>query len=221
VLSDDQVLEVFRRLEAQGPLPAFRGAKITPDPFRAVVGCILSAQSPDARTEQAASALFAIARTPAAILALPDGVLEQKIRPAGLYNTKARNLRAMCKGLLERFDGQVPRTRTELMSLPGVGRKCADIVLRFTFGEPVVAVDTHVYRLVNRLGLARGRTEAATAAMLEPRVPERFRMDAHIRLIRHGKTVCTARRPRCEVCILAELCESGRSLRHSTATAGA
>ena len=211
MLSDDEVEELFRRLEADGPVPRARGAKITRDPFRAVVGCILSAQSLDRNTDAAARALFEIVGTPADLLALPEDELKKRIRPAGLYNMKTRNLRAMAGALIERFGGVVPRDRAGLMSLPGVGRKCADIVLRFTFGEGVVAVDTHVHRLVNRLGLARGKTEAQTATALEPRVPERFRMDGHILLIRHAKRVCRARRARCEACILADLCLAVRS----------
>lgn len=207
MLNEAEVDEVFSRLAAVDATPVARGAKITPDPFRAVVGCILSAQSLDRNTDQAARALFARAATPRSILALPDGALEALIRPAGLYNMKARNIRALCRALIER-GGEIPRDRAGLMSLPGVGRKCADIVLRFTFDEPVVAVDTHVHRLANRLGLARGKTEAQTAASLEPRVPERHRRDAHIRLIRHAKRVCTARRPKCGDCIVADLCPS-------------
>jgi endonuclease-3 len=147
--------------------------KLQRDPFRSLVACMLSAQSPDARTDRAATALFRLARTPKALLALPEAELIAAIKPAGLYNTKARNIRLMCAALLARFGGRVPHTREDLTSLPGVGRKCADIVLRFVFDVPVVAVDTHVHRLCNRLGLARGKTEAQTAASLEPRVPLR------------------------------------------------
>lgn len=209
MLNDAQVEEVFSRLAAADRTPVARGAKITPDPFQAVVGCILSAQSLDRNTDRAARALFSRAATPEAILALAEGELETLIRPAGLYNMKARNIRALCRTVVER-GGEIPRDRTGLMSLPGVGRKCADIVLRFTFDQPVVAVDTHVHRLVNRLGLARGRTEAQTAAALEPRVPEEHRRHAHIRLIRHARRICTSRRPRCEVCELSDLCPSAR-----------
>jgi endonuclease-3 len=211
VLSDDEVHKVFLRLRAEGAVPKANGAKITPDPFRAVAACILSAQSLDRNTDQAAQALFEVVRTPADLLALPEDELKARIRPAGLYNMKAKNLRAMARDLEDRFDGVVPRDRQGLMSLPGVGRKCADIVLRFTFNEPVVAVDTHVNRLVNRLGLARGKTDAQTAAALEPRVPDDARMDGHILLIRHAKRICRSRRPRCEVCILSDLCCAVRS----------
>lgn len=211
MLSEREVREVFRRLGAAGPPMPAQGAKITTDPFRAVAACILSAQSLDRNTDQAAKALFEAATTPEALLALPEDELKARIRPAGLYNMKARHLRAMCRTLLDRFGGVVPRDRAGLMSLPGVGRKCADIVLRFTFGEPVVAVDTHVHRLANRLGLARGRTEERTAASLEPRLPEDARMDGHILLIRHAKRVCTARRPRCGSCMLRDLCLATRA----------
>lgn len=210
VLNDDQIREVFRRLNTAGPPPPAEGAKITRDPFRAVVACILSAQSLDRNTDQAAEALFEVAATPQALLDLPEDELKARIRPAGLYNTKARNLRAMCRALIERCGGVVPRDRAGLMALPGVGRKCADIVLRFTFGEPVVAVDTHVHRLANRLGLARGSTEERTAASLEPRLPDEARMDGHVLLIRHARRVCTARRPGCGSCVLADLCLAAR-----------
>jgi len=131
------------------------------------------------------------------ILALDEDRLLAAIRPAGLYNTKARNIRRLCAALIEEHFGAVPTTREGLMRLPGVGRKCADIVLRFTYGQPVCPVDTHVHRVANRLGLAYGKTEAQTARALEPRIPDWARMDSHIRLIRFGRRVCRAPRPRC------------------------
>jgi endonuclease-3 len=121
---------------------------------------------------------------------------------------KARNLRKMCRHLVDELGGQVPRDRAGLMALPGVGRKCADIVLHFTFGEPGIAVDTHVHRVCNRTGLATGKTEAQTAASLEDRVPDAYRMDGHLLLLDHGKRTCRARAPRCDACVLADLCEA-------------
>lgn len=178
------------------------------DPFRAVVTCMLSAQSLDRNTAAAARALFALADTPAGILALPDAEIAAAIRPCGLYNVKTRNLRKMCAFLLEELGGRVPHDRAGLMSLPGVGRKCADIVLHFTFGEEVVAVDTHVHRVANRTGLAQGRTEAATAASLEARLPEGAARDGHVLLLAHGKRTCRARAPRCGDCAVEDLCEA-------------
>ena len=199
---------MMERLRAARPAPPRPRAKGGRDAFRAVVSCLLSAQSLDRNTEAASRALFALARTPEAILALDDAALVDAIRPAGLYNVKARNLRALCRALLSEHGGTVPDTRAGLMSLPGVGRKCADIVLHFTFGQDTVAVDTHVHRVCNRTGLAAGRTEAQTAASLEARLPEGFARDGHLLLLDHGKRVCRARAPRCAACLLTDLCEA-------------
>lgn len=199
---------MMQRLRASlpaAPRPAAKGGR---EPFRAVVSCMLSAQSLDRNTEAAARALFALADTPEGILSLDDGAITTAIRPAGLYNVKARNLRRMCRALLDDHGGVVPRTREGLMSLPGVGRKCADIVLHFTFGEDTVAVDTHVHRVCNRTGLAAGKTEARTAASLEARLPAKFLPDGHLLLLNHGKRTCRARVPRCDRCVLADLCEA-------------
>lgn len=208
MLADSDVAEVFRRLAESDPMEDEVPVKVRRDAFRSAVSCILSAQSPDARTAEATNRLFAVARTPEAILGLPVEALTERIRPAGLYNMKAKNIRAMCRDLIDRFDGVVPQTRKELMSLPGIGRKCADILLRFVFHHPIVAVDTHVHRVCNRLGLASGKTEAQTAASLEPRVPPEHALHAHVRLIHHGKRTCKPR-PRCGACLLVDLCETG------------
>lgn len=210
MLDDATIDLVFHRLSAAAPDAARRPAKAAQNPFRSLVSVMLSAQSRDANTEAAARALFALADTPAAILALPEETIARAIRPCGLYRLKARNLHAMCHALLERFDGRVPAERTALMSLPGVGRKSADIILRFVHGEPVVAVDTHVARVSRRLGLAQARSEAQLAAALEPRIPGRWRMGAHLWLLELGKRWCKPRRPRCGVCPLADLCEHAR-----------
>lgn len=207
MLSQDEMTEVFTRLRAARPEiqpPEAKGGRTA---FRSVVSCMLSAQSLDRNTAAASRALFALAQTPEGILALSDDQITTAIRPAGLYNVKARNLRKMCRALLDDHGGAVPRDRRGLMSLPGVGRKCADIVLHFTFGQPVVAVDTHVHRVCNRVGLAEGKTEAQTAASLDARMPDAFRMEAHLLLLDHGKRVCRARVPRCGDCLLADLCQ--------------
>jgi endonuclease-3 len=207
MLDDDTVDQLFARLAAAAPDAGRRPAKAARDPFRSLVSVMLSAQSRDANTEAAARALFALAATPEGILALPSETIARAIKPCGLDRLKARNLHAMCRALLDRFGGRVPATRTELMSLPGVGRKSADIILRFVHGEPVVAVDTHVARVSRRLGLAQGRSEAQLAAALEPRIPPRWRMGAHLWLLEHGKAWCKPRRPRCDRCPLGDLCE--------------
>ncbi|MEM9794859.1 MAG: endonuclease III [Pseudomonadota bacterium] len=198
--------EMMERLRAAFPEAKAPAIKKGRDPFRSVVSCMLSAQSLDRNTAAASKALFALARTPEAILALRDDQITAAIRPAGLYNVKCRNLRKMCQSLLHDHGGVVPTTRAGLMSLPGVGRKCADIVLSFTFGEAVVAVDTHVHRVCNRTGLAMGKTEAQTARSLEARIPDAFRRDGHVLLLTLGKRLCRARRPHCGDCPVASLC---------------
>ena len=183
-----------------------KGPKGQPDAFRACISCMLSAQSVDRNTAKAVGALFAKARTPRGVLKLDEETLIEAIRPAGLYNMKARNIRRFCEVLIEEHDGHVPETREGLLKMPGIGRKCADIVMSFTFGAEVIAVDTHVHRVCNRTGLARGKTEARTAASLEERVPDWARRDGHFWLIQFGKAICTARAPKCPECPVADIC---------------
>ena len=175
-------------------------------PFRSLVACLLSAQSRDANTKRAADALFDRAATPEAILALDEAEIARLIQPCGLYNTKARNLKKLCHALVDQHGGVVPSERAGLMALPGIGRKCADIMLRFVFHEPAIAVDTHVFRVATRLGLSHGRTAEQVARDLEAIVPERFAMRAHMLLLEHGKRICRARVPRCELCPVAPHC---------------
>ncbi|MEM7566562.1 MAG: endonuclease III [Pseudomonadota bacterium] len=210
LLDEAEITRLFERLKETYPARELRpeSVKAVRDPFRSCVSCLLSAQSLDRNTAAATSALFAIASTPQAILALGDEELIGAIRPAGLYNMKAKNLRRLCAALLEEHDGVVPRTREGLMSLPGIGRKCADIVLHFTFHEPICAVDTHVHRVCNRVGLARGKTEEQTAKSLEPRIPDWAAWDAHVWLITWAKRVCTSRAPKCEACLAKGFCRA-------------
>ena len=208
LLAADDVETLFRCLETEmpggsGSLPA---AKSDADAFRAAIGCILSAQSQDENTREARERLFELADTPRGILALDEDAIVDAIRPAGLYNRKCRSIRRFCDALLDEFDGQVPSDRKALMALPGIGRKCADILLRFTFGEAVIAVDTHVHRVCNRTGLARGKTGDQTARSLEPRVPDWAAVDGHLWLIQFGKRVCTSRKPTCSDCPVRDLC---------------
>jgi endonuclease III len=199
--------EIFSRFFARKPdenlVPT---VKLQETHFRSLVSVMLSAQSRDVMTARATASLFAVADTPAAILALAEDRLAGLIKDCGLYRMKARNLRRMCAALHERHAGVVPQTREELMALPGVGRKSADIMLRFVFGQAAIAVDTHVFRVTRRLGLAQGRTEVQMARALEARVPDRWRWGAHIWLLEHGKETCRAR-PRCTDCFLVDLCE--------------
>lgn len=211
MLDDAQVETLLARIRGHLPDVKAPAVKRNRDPFRSVVTCMLSAQSLDRNTAAASDALFALADTPDGILALPDEVIAGAIRPCGLYNVKTRNLRRMCQYLTSQLDGRVPTTRDGLMALPGVGRKCADIVLHFTFGQAVVAVDTHLHRVCNRTGLAAGKTEAQTAKSLEARLPEGYRMVGHKLLLAFGKQVCRARRPACERCPVPDLCEAFRA----------
>lgn len=208
-MRDDDVETVFRRLRERAPKgPRDPHVKEDPQPFKALVSCLLSAQSRDENTARARDGLFALADTPGGILALDDAQIAAAIKPCELYNTKTRNLRRLCAFLLDHHDGVVPRTREELMALPGIGRKCADIMLLFTFGQPAIAVDTHVHRVCNRLGLAVGKTEADTARSLDARAPSWAKMEGHLWLLEFGKKVCRSRAPACGTCFLRDLCLS-------------
>ena len=208
LLSEAEIETAYRRLkdEMPGRTPDAKGPKKQPDPFRSCISCMLSAQSLDRNTAAAVSNLFALARTPREMLALEDEAIAAAIKPCGLYNMKTRNIRKFCTALLEEHGGVVPRTREGLLSLPGIGRKCADIVQSFAFDMDVIAVDTHVHRVCNRLGLARGKTEAKTAESLEERTPQWAMRDGHFWLIQFGKKVCTARAPKCDTCFLNDMC---------------
>lgn len=213
MLTLDQTEEIFdrfrRRATNEPPDPT---VKEDADPFRALVSCLLSAQSRDENTARARDALFALADKPEGILALPDAKIAAAIKPAGLYNIKTKRVKALCRALRDDCGGIVPQDRTGLMKLPGIGRKCADIMLLFSFGKPAIAVDTHVHRVCNRTGLARGKTEAQTAEALDARAPDWAKRPGHIWLLEFGKTVCRSRTPRCEGCFLNDLCEARQSL---------
>jgi len=208
LLAFDEIETVYRLLETHMPgrTPTAKGPKDQPGAFRSCVSCMLSAQSRDENTAKASNALFALAQTPQGILELDDESIAAAIKPCGLYNVKTRNLKKMCRALLDDHDGIVPTSREGLMSLPGIGRKCADIVMSFTFGEDVIAVDTHVHRVSNRTGLAAGKSEAQTAQSLEERSPKWALRDGHFWLLEFGKRVCTSRAPKCESCFLNHTC---------------
>ena len=208
MLNESEIEEVFLRLKRAMPgrTTTAKGPKDQSDPFRSCVSCILSAQSRDVNTAAAASSLFALADTPEAILALDDATLASAIKPCGLYNMKAKSLKRFCRALIDEHDRIVPRTREGLMGLPGIGRKCADIVMSFTFGADVIAVDTHVDRVCNRIGLTDAKSADETARQLERNAPEWARHDGHFWLIQFGKSVCVARRPKCATCPVSDLC---------------
>ncbi len=199
-----QCLEVFRRLRELNPRPTTELAYESP--FELLVAVILSAQSTDAGVNKATRRLFPLARTPQAMLALGEDGLKRHIATIGLYNAKARHIIGTCRALVERHGGEVPRERAALEALPGVGRKTANVVLNTAFGEPTIAVDTHIYRVARRLGLSKGRTPLAVEQDLLRVVPPEFRQDAHHWLILHGRYVCQARKPRCGACVLRDLC---------------
>ncbi|HWA13386.1 MAG TPA: endonuclease III [Burkholderiales bacterium] len=202
--------EIFGRLRAANPSPTTELAYRTP--FELLVAVILSAQATDRSVNLATQKLYPVANTPKAILALGEQGLTPYIRHIGLYRGKARNILATCATLLERFGGEVPRNREDLESLPGVGRKTANVVLNTAFGEPTIAVDTHIFRVANRTGIAPGRNVAEVERRLLKFVPGEFRQDAHHWLILHGRYVCKARKPACPACIVRDLCE----YRHKT-----
>ena len=208
-LIDDEAVEtVFRRLSEAMPgrTKDAKGPKGQPDAYRSCISCMLSAQSLDRNTAKASRALFALATSPEEMLALDDETIAQAIKPCGLYNMKARHIRKFNEALLAEHAGVVPDTREGLLSLPGIGRKCADIVMSFTFGKDVIAVDTHVHRLCNRIGLTDARTADKTAQQLEERAPDWAMADGHFWLIQFGKRVCRSRSPQCDRCPVHDLC---------------
>lgn len=199
---------IFARLRAANPQP--RTELIYATPFELLVAVILSAQATDKGVNKATAELFRAANTPAAIAALGATGLSKYIKSIGLYNTKAKNIMAMSRLLLERHAGEVPAIREALEELPGVGRKTANVILNTAFGEATIAVDTHIFRVANRTGIAPGKTVREVEEKLLKFVPPEYRRDAHHWLILHGRYVCKARRPECPGCIIADLCEYRR-----------
>jgi endonuclease-3 len=199
-----EVGEMFARFKAAMPDP--RTELRYTDPFTLLVAVVLSAQATDASVNKATPALFARGPTPAAMAALGVDEVEGLIKTIGLYRTKARNVVALSRRLVDEFGGEVPRSRAVLETLPGVGRKTANVVLNVAFGEPTIAVDTHIFRVSNRTGLAPGRDPLAVELALEKAVPAAYRLHAHHWLILHGRYTCMARKPACERCIVNDLC---------------
>jgi len=197
--------QIFARLAAADPAPT---TELHYDsPFELLIAVILSAQATDVSVNKATRTLFPVANTPRALLELGEDGLREHIRHIGLFNSKARNVIRTCAALVEQHDGEVPRDRKALEALPGVGRKTANVVLNTAFGEPTLAVDTHIFRLANRIPLARGKTVREVEDRLVRFIPKAYLRDAHHWLILHGRYVCTARRPRCGACIIEDLCE--------------
>ena len=197
--------EIFSRLRAANPHPTTELEYTTP--FELLVAVVLSAQSTDKGVNLATRRLFPVARTPEAIYALGEAGLADFIRTIGLYKSKAKHLIAACRMLIDLHGSEVPADRAALEALPGVGRKTANVILNTAFGQPTMAVDTHIFRVSNRIGLAPGKTVLEVEKKLLTTIPDEFRVDAHHWLILHGRYVCQARKPKCGECIIADLCE--------------
>ena len=197
--------EIFLRLQAANPHPTTELEYSTP--FELLVAVMLSAQATDVSVNAATRHLFPVANTPQAILALGEEKLREYIQRIGLYKTKARHVMQTCRLLVERHGAQVPQTREALEDLPGVGRKTANVILNTAFGQPTIAVDTHIFRVANRIGLAPGKDVLEVENKLLKFVPDEFKHDAHHWLILHGRYVCQARKPKCGACIIRDLCE--------------
>jgi endonuclease-3 len=198
------ITEMFARLSEALPEPT--GELHYINPYTLLVAVVLSAQATDVGVNKATGPLFAVADTPAKMLALGEEKLRRYIRTIGLFNTKAKNVIALSKALIEQHGGQVPADREVLQTLPGVGRKTANVVLNIAFGQPTIAVDTHIFRVGNRTGLAPGKTPLAVELKLEKRVPKEYRLHAHHWLILHGRYTCKARKPECPACLINDLC---------------
>jgi endonuclease-3 len=197
--------KIYERFAQANPEPATELAYSTP--FELLAAVVLSAQATDVSVNKATAKLFPVANTPAAILALGEEGLKDFIKTIGLFNTKAKNLLKTCAALMAEHGGEVPRERDALEALPGVGRKTANVILNTAFGEPTIAVDTHIFRVANRIGLARGPTVRAVEDELVRVTPDEFKRHAHHWLILHGRYVCKARKPECPRCLVADLCE--------------
>ncbi len=204
-MTPKKIRAIFSRFKDANPAPTTELEYRTP--FELLVAVILSAQATDKSVNLATQVLFKHANTPKAILALGVEGLSPYIRTIGLFNTKAKNIIEMCRILIGQYDGKVPRSREALEALPGVGRKTANVILNTAFGEPTIAVDTHIFRVANRTGIAPGRNVREVEDKLLAVVPEEFRHDAHHWLILHGRYTCIARKPKCPECLIRDLCE--------------
>ncbi|HWU62721.1 MAG TPA: endonuclease III [Ensifer sp.] len=204
--TQDELREIFRRFSVQRPEP--KGELEHVNPFTLVVAVALSAQATDAGVNKATRALFKVADTPRKMLDLGEEKVRDYIKTIGLYRNKAKNVIALSQKLIDDFGGEVPKTREELITLPGVGRKTANVVMSMAFGIPTMAVDTHVFRIANRLGLAPGKTPDEVEENLLKVIPDEYLFHAHHWLILHGRYTCKARKPECQACVIADICKS-------------
>jgi endonuclease-3 len=200
----EHIVEMFSRLRELNPKPTTELEYTTP--FELLIAVLLSAQATDVGVNKATRRLYPVANTPQAILDLGEEGLKRYISTIGLFNAKAKNVITTCRILVEQYGGEVPRDRAALEALPGVGRKTANVVLNTAFGEPTIAVDTHIFRVSNRTGLAKGKDVRTVEDKLVKAVPKEFRLDAHHWLILHGRYVCKARKPDCPHCVIRDLC---------------
>lgn len=207
--------EIYTRLRKHIPRPQTELSYRSP--FELLISVILSAQATDISVNKATAELYPVANTPQAFLDLGESGLKEFIKAIGLFNSKAKNIIQTSRLLLERHDGQVPTTREELEALPGVGRKTASVVLNTAFGEPTIAVDTHIFRVSNRTGLAKGKTPLEVEMRLTKLTPEEFRKNAHHWLILHGRYTCKARKPECPTCVIKDLCEYRKKTKQEAA----
>ena len=207
--------EIYTRLRKHIPEPETELSYESP--FELLISVILSAQATDISVNKATALLYPVANTPQAFLELGETRLKGFIKTIGLFNSKAKNIIETCRRLTEQHDGQVPSTRQELEALPGVGRKTASVVLNTAFGEPTIAVDTHIFRVSNRTGLAKGKTPLEVELRLTKLTPDEFRKDAHHWLILHGRYTCKARKPECPNCVINDLCEYRKKTREEAA----
>lgn len=203
--------KIFERLQAANPEPTTE--LIYRTNFELLIAVILSAQATDTSVNKATVGLFKVANTPEKLLALGEAGLKQHIKSIGLYSTKAKNIIKTCRLLIKNFHSSVPDDRESLESLPGVGRKTANVILNTCFGQPTIAVDTHIFRVANRIGLAHGKTPLEVERQLEKNIPKQYKQNAHHWLILHGRYTCIARKPRCPTCLIRDLCEYSNKTR--------
>ncbi len=204
-MNKEKRLAIFNRLAEAIPEPVTELQYNST--FELLIAVVLSAQSTDKGVNKATAILFPVANTPQAIYDLGEAGLKSYIKTIGLYNTKGKNIIKLCRKLLDDFQGEVPQTRAELESLAGVGRKTANVILNTAFGQPVMAVDTHIFRVSNRTGIAPGKDVLIVETKLDKHVPKQYKLDAHHLLILHGRYTCIARKPRCSSCVIEDLCE--------------
>ena len=202
----DELTEIFERFRQQRPEP--KGELDHVNPFTLLVAVVLSAQATDVGVNKATKELFQVADTPEKMVALGEARIRDYIKTIGLYRNKAKNVFLLSQRLIDDFESEVPRDRDTLTTLPGVGRKTANVVVSMAFGQPTIAVDTHIFRIGNRLGLAPGKTPDEVEYILERRIPEEYLYHAHHWLILHGRYTCKARKPECKKCIIADLCKA-------------